>query len=121
VATYPTSPKPHYEYVEEVEFNVAITTYPNGHEQRILAGPSDGVVTITLNYGRLLEADMDVLWNFFKARSGPLESFNYTSIRDATPYVVRFGTNMMSRTLFQRLVEKTGVKLVQVYGETPAA
>ena len=120
MATYPTVPKPQYEYIEEIEFKVAITQYPNGTEQRILTGPSNGTVLISLNYAMLTEANMDVLWDFFVARKGPVQSFNYTSIRDATPYVVRFNMSLMSRNRFRYILEKSEVKLIQVYGEAPA-
>ncbi|MCP3943222.1 MAG: DUF2460 domain-containing protein [Desulfobacteraceae bacterium] len=119
MATFPSSLKPQEEYVENIECQVAVTRYPNGTEQRITNG--DLLYSFTLKYEMLKGSQLDTLWNFFIARGGKFESFNYTSVRNGQAYVVRFDMTSMSRTLFENTLEKTGLTLIEVKGETPEA
>ncbi len=119
MATYPAQPVPNYEHQEAIEFPVAVTRYPNGTEQRILTSAQGGR-RFSLVYKSIAPADIDVLWDFYIARKGKHESFNYVSSRDGVTYVVRFDMESMSRELFAYNLERTGVKLIEVFGESPA-
>src|SRR6056297_228509 len=107
MATFPTSPVPQYEFIDEIEDNIAVTRYPNGTEQRIQS--ADMLRRFSLSFNALKTSEIDTLWNFYVARGGRLESFNYTSDRDSASYVVRFDMQSMTRTIFSYNLERAGI------------
>ncbi len=120
MATYPAAPLPSYEYAEADQYQVAVTRYPNGSEQRIKKS-TQSAKHIMLTYKRISEADVDVLSGFFNSMQGPLTTFNFVSFRDGTSHVVRFSDNELSVSMIDFQQYTASVALIEVSNETPAA
>lgn len=120
MATYPATPVPSFTFVEAVNRRVAITRYPSGVEQR-LALDTVEQKRFVLVYNALTEEDMNTLLDFYAARGGALESFNFVHPRTGVSYVVRFDTQEPARTLFAKDWERITIELITVANESPGA
>lgn len=76
MATFPTTPKPQFEYVEEQEFKTIISIFDDGNEQR-RAKWAVPRYNVSLTYNALPASHSLTLWEFYKARKGAWESFYF--------------------------------------------
>jgi hypothetical protein len=76
MADYPTSPIPQLSFTKEIGFKTLISQFENGAEQR-RRKLSQGKRLFTLVYNALTVAEAAILWNFYMARKGSYESFNF--------------------------------------------
>ncbi|MFQ5645903.1 MAG: DUF2460 domain-containing protein [bacterium] len=107
-----------YEFTEEVGFDdVLVTAYPNGLEQRIQTAAASRR-KFHLRFKVLSQTDMDSLYNFYMARHGGLEPFNFTNPRTSEVITVRFLNQALSRTMFAYLLESGGLSLFEVINES---
>lgn len=111
---YPTDPCPSNEFVQGIAFPVARTNYPNGTRQvaRLTTVP---ISSFVIAYGSLYPAEIDILWDFYIARQGVFELFEYELQRTGEIFRVSYADEISNRTQFQYNLERTGVNLVQVY------
>jgi len=118
-AGYPDFPSVavQYNYQEELVFEeVAVTTYPNGLEQRV-GGVAVPRMRFRLSFPVLTSAEVEELWQFYQARQGVLLPFYFTSPRTGQRYLVRFQQTSFSREMFAYLLESCGLDLIEVHGE----
>jgi hypothetical protein len=113
MANYPTSPKPSYSVVKDINYKTLISNFENGAEQRRNKW-SQGKLSFSLVYKILTAAQMTILWDFYIARKGSFESFTYTDVISATAYTVRFSEDSLSFEEFSNCLKTTGLKMIQV-------
>lgn len=113
MADFPTTPKYGYSFGKEIEFRTLVSNFENGAEQR-RAKWSQGKRKFTVTYNAVSPANMTILYDFYVARKGSFESFNFTDPITSTVYAVRFVDNKMSFEEFTYNVRRTGLQMIQV-------
>lgn len=111
--TYPTSPQPLKTSRRSLEFKTLVTSQDFGVEQRRHIWGEK--YSFNLSYDVLTKADATILWNFYVARAGALEAFNYTDLISKNVYKVRFIDDSLSMQEFQHRLYRTGINLIQVF------
>lgn len=80
---------------EDVEFDVMVTGFENGVEQRRLRSANPRR-SFTLTFKSRTYSEMDTVLDFFISKSGNLSSFTWTNPNDSTEYTVRFAKQNFS-------------------------
>lgn len=76
MAKYPTVPIPQFSQSVEVQYRTIISAFDGGNEQR-RAKWTAPQYDVTLAYNALPTSHADTLWNFYRARRGAYEAFNF--------------------------------------------
>lgn len=114
MADFPTIKAPSYPLVRMPMFDTSVITYGNKTEQRISRQASERY-RFKIRYKQLSSSDMTTLKDFFIARKGAFEAFNWTDPEDSTVYLVRFEKDMLNLELFiYNLYKIKAVDLIQV-------
>jgi len=96
---------------EDIKYNTLITKFESGKEQRRSKGSPKRKFQLKFEKQ---ETPADEIYNFFKARKGKFEVFNWTHPRTGEVIKVRFGVDKLSREVFYDLMFKFGLPLVEV-------
>jgi len=115
--TFPSAPGPEFIYEEELDFLTIISELEGQQEQR------RNKRTIPRRKFRLLwkvlvTADIDILFNFFIARKGAFEAFNFVNLNDSVTYIVRFELDTASKQRFSGALFSTGLVMIEVNDPT---
>jgi uncharacterized protein (TIGR02217 family) len=113
MATYPASPIPSFSFSKEIGYRTLISNFENGAEQRRNKW-SQGKRQFTLTYKTLTLTEVTVIWDFFVARKGSFESFDYVDPTTSTTYVVRFMEDKFTFEEFAYLLTSSGINMIQV-------
>lgn len=112
--TFPTDPKPSQSFDESFETRVLVTPFEAGTEQR-RAKATRGKRVFTLRYENLTASQMELFWSFYKDTAfGPLNVFLFVNPRTTETVLARFANGSMTRSLFEGVLERTGLQLVEV-------
>ena len=79
---------PSYVYEEEIEYITKATMMENGSEVRLSYGTP--IRKFTLDYNKITKAIYDSIVDFFTARLGRYETFDWENPNDSVTYTVRF-------------------------------
>jgi len=86
---------------ERYDYNVLISEYENGAEQRRLKNSSYPLAGFKIKTPFLVQSGLLNYKNFFISKFGALNSFTFTSPFDNIEYIVRFEPESF-RTIFTR-------------------
>ncbi len=95
---FPTT-LPNYQRVKTPMSHTEIINYGSGIEQRI-ARWSGTLHRFKLFFNTLEATDADLLYDFFVARQGAFDAFEWTDFEDSATYVVRFSRDLLDRDYF---------------------
>lgn len=112
--TYPSGPPASYVFTGAIQFKTLISAFENGVEQRRKKW-GQGKPSFSLIYDVLTSSEMDILYDFYVARSGSYEAFYFVNPVDSQTYTVRFVDDELSYDMFSVALYKTGLKLVGVF------
>ena len=96
---------------ESIEFNTLITQFESGREQRRSKGEP------RRRWKLQFRKDQDVaneIWDFYLARRGSYEAFEWRNPLDNQTYTVRFAHDNLDRTVMWKMVYQFGIELVEV-------
>lgn len=95
---FPTT-LPNYRRVKTPMARTEIIDYGTGVEQRIARW--DIVFhRFKLSFETLSKTEADLLYDFFVARQGAFDAFEWTNFDDSTTYVVRFSADLLDHDYF---------------------
>lgn len=113
LGTFPTDPKPAQTFDEEVQFNTLVNQYESSRGQGIQKWTTYKTV-FRLVYGPITSDQMDILWSFFTdTMKGRLNLVTFIHPRTGQAHVVRSLQDNMSRSMFEWLIERTGLSLAE--------
>lgn len=112
IPTFPAAPKPHYVYRQRAQFKTLVSQFEGKMEQRRKKW-STPRYHFTLRWENLDEADLDLLWNFYQARAGMFEAFEFVNPIDTQTYTVRFVHDEMDKEWFAAALFRTGLELIE--------
>ena len=115
--TFPSSPGPEFIYEEELDFLTIISELEGQQEQR-RSKRSFPRRTFRLLWKVLSSAEVDILFDFYIARKGSFEAFNFVNLNDSVTFIVRFELDKMSKQRFSGALFSTGLTLLEVNDPT---
>ncbi|HOY61617.1 MAG TPA: DUF2460 domain-containing protein [bacterium] len=104
IARYPYTPQP--------KFKTAVNEFGDGAEERVAlwtASRKEFPVTFLLT-----DSQYETLLDFFEARSGRLEAFNWTCPADEETYLVRFAEDTLNAERYGHNRIRVSTKFVEV-------
>ncbi|MFH1547408.1 MAG: DUF2460 domain-containing protein [bacterium] len=113
MASYPTTPQPLKTYVKGMQYKTLVTEFEYAYEQRRKVWPT-GKATFKLIYDVLNQAEQQILWDFYVARSGAYEAFEFTDYISSTTHTVRYAKDDLSIEEFQYQIYRLGIDLIEV-------
>lgn len=110
----PTFDFPAYvEWEDNIEFDVLTTEFESGKKQKRLKGPDTGKRTWGLKFKKD-EVDAVNIYDFYKARKGSYETFNWEHPRTGETIEVRFVEDELSMEALARKIYQFGLPIEEV-------
>jgi len=96
---------------EGIQFNNLITEFESGKEQRRVKGAPRRTWKLRFKKDQV---DADEIWDFYVARKGTFEPFEWTSPIDGKTYTVRFAQDNLQRSVLWKVLYDFGLDLIEV-------